>query len=99
MASINPTNPRTNPSNFHKIFLRIGDFENQLPLTKKKQNKNQSNVINGKDHSPYISIVLYRATLVQDPVLAYARAWRRARGGVVRAAASCARRRRAHVLG
>jgi hypothetical protein len=27
LASINPTNPRTNPSNFHKNFLRIGDFE------------------------------------------------------------------------
>jgi hypothetical protein len=26
-ASINPTDPRTNPRNFHKHFLRIGDFE------------------------------------------------------------------------
>jgi hypothetical protein len=26
-ASINPTNPRTNPWNFHKQILRIGDFE------------------------------------------------------------------------
>ena len=26
-ASINSTNPRTNPWNFHKKFLRIGDFE------------------------------------------------------------------------
>ena len=26
-ASINPTNPRTNPRIFHKIFLRIGYFE------------------------------------------------------------------------
>ena len=26
-ASINPTNPRTNPWNFHKKILRIGDFE------------------------------------------------------------------------
>ena len=26
-ASFNPTNPRTNPWNFHKKILRIGDFE------------------------------------------------------------------------
>ena len=26
-ASINPTNPRTDPWNFHKKILRIGDFE------------------------------------------------------------------------
>jgi hypothetical protein len=26
-ASFNLTNPRTNPVNFHKIILRIGDFE------------------------------------------------------------------------
>ena len=26
-TSINPTNPRTNPWNFHKKILRIGDFE------------------------------------------------------------------------
>ena len=26
-ASINPSNPRTNPWNFHKKILRIGDFE------------------------------------------------------------------------
>ena len=26
-VSINPTNPRTNPRNFHKKILRIGDFE------------------------------------------------------------------------
>ena len=26
-VSINPTNPKTNQWNFHKIFLRIGDFE------------------------------------------------------------------------
>ena len=26
-ASINPTNPRTNPWNFHEKILRIGDFE------------------------------------------------------------------------
>ena len=26
-ASINPTHPRTNPCNFHKKILRIGDFE------------------------------------------------------------------------
>ena len=26
-ASINPTNPRTNPRNKNKIFLRIGDFK------------------------------------------------------------------------
>ena len=28
-ASFNPTNPRTNPWNFHEKFLRIGNFENQ----------------------------------------------------------------------
>ena len=26
-ASVNPTNLRTNPWNFHKKFFRIGDFE------------------------------------------------------------------------
>ena len=39
------------------------------------------------DHSPFISIVLYRVTLMQDPVLAY-----------FRAAASCARLRLKPVL-
>ena len=29
-ASINSTNPRTNPRNFHKSFLRIGDFESAI---------------------------------------------------------------------
>ena len=29
-ASVNPSNPRTNPWNFHKNFLRIGDFEKQF---------------------------------------------------------------------
>jgi hypothetical protein len=33
-ASINPTNPRTNPQNFHKIFLRIGDFEKLIFLSR-----------------------------------------------------------------
>ena len=27
VASFNPTNPKTNPWSFHKIILRIGDFE------------------------------------------------------------------------
>jgi hypothetical protein len=29
-ASINPTNPRTNPWNFHKFFLRIGDLKKKI---------------------------------------------------------------------
>ena len=35
-TSFNPTNPRTNPVNFHKKILRIGDFDSFF--SKKKKN-------------------------------------------------------------